>query len=439
MMEAQLAPRRSGEELVLEETVLKKRRQRNIQQMADRSINIKEIHKQRKRNEHRQSITNLHTLVKSSRDVMEDRRRVAGLVKKRKLLSKCTGSTASLGHLVPYELLLKNSPNSSSSGDGGGVHNMKYRVMVTRNPNCDFLKNKHKGNSERQTTNTNNMEPTGVTTTVGVSGDVASSPPPQSLHLRLPKTHIKECLEMLNSSNNSVIGGTIGGVSMARFVGGGVDGKDIEEDVEQEEIRIIREDFVRVSRKVVLIVRNEINDPSRPTLKVLLTLGLRRCYDSVFVPADGVHCEMLNIIHPYVFYGFPTKQTIDNLFLRKAVFKATPRNNNPNAPTDNHTPSISSLLPSLRTPGSNDILAGAGVLALTDNVIIEQRLGHLGLLCVEDLIDEVWNCGRHFRAIQEELGSFRLCRRRKVDGVFYRHRCFGNFDASINLLVSKLI
>eukprot|EP00922_Rhytidocystis_sp_ex-Travisia-forbesii_P023756 GHVS01034859.1.p1 GENE.GHVS01034859.1~~GHVS01034859.1.p1 ORF type:complete len:269 (+),score=62.26 GHVS01034859.1:89-808(+) len=235
-------------------------------------------------------------------------------------------------------------------------------------------------------------------------------------HLQLPRTHVKMCLKMLNSS--------------LMFE------EEEEKEEAQVEEKIIRDDCLRVSRKSLLVVRNEIKDPSRQTFKVLQTLGLKRFYDSVFVPFDGVHCEMLNIIHPYVFYGFPTKQTIENLFLRKAVFKSTPQTpSSSSAPP----PSISSLPHSDTTPPQSDTTASRSVCALTDNFLVEQRLGHLHLLCVHDLVQQVWECGQHFRAIQEELGSFRLCARRRVDGVFYRHKCFGNFDAAINLLVSKLI
>ena len=41
---------------------------------------------------------------------------------------------------------------------------------------------------------------------------------------------------------------------------------------------------------------------------------------------------------------------------------------------------------------------------LSDNVKVEETFGCFGLLCVEDLINEVFTCGPHFADVMEKVG-----------------------------------
>ena len=47
-------------------------------------------------------------------------------------------------------------------------------------------------------------------------------------------------------------------------------------------------------------------------------------------------------------------------------------------------------------------------IALTDNAIIEQRLGRLGIVCVEDIVHEIFTVGSNFRAAANFLWPFKL-------------------------------
>ena len=43
-------------------------------------------------------------------------------------------------------------------------------------------------------------------------------------------------------------------------------------------------------------------------------------------------------------------------------------------------------------------------IPLTDNSIIEKALGEKGIICIEDLIHEIYTCGPHFTAAPTSSG-----------------------------------
>jgi large subunit ribosomal protein L7e len=47
-------------------------------------------------------------------------------------------------------------------------------------------------------------------------------------------------------------------------------------------------------------------------------------------------------------------------------------------------------------------------LPLTDNTLVEQELGKYGIICVEDLIHEIYTVGPHFKQAANFLWPFKL-------------------------------
>lgn len=43
-------------------------------------------------------------------------------------------------------------------------------------------------------------------------------------------------------------------------------------------------------------------------------------------------------------------------------------------------------------------------MRLSGNQVVEDAFGSLGLICVEDLVNEVWTCGPHFKKVMECIG-----------------------------------
>ena len=81
-------------------------------------------------------------------------------------------------------------------------------------------------------------------------------------------------------------------------------------------------------------------------------------------------------------------------------------------------------------------------VALTDNSIIEKSLGKLGIICIEDLIHEVYTVGPSFKEANNFLWTFKLSNprggfRRKTNH-FVEGGDNGNREHFINNLVRNM-
>lgn len=107
--------------------------------------------------------------------------------------------------------------------------------------------------------------------------------------------------------------------------------------------------------------------------KVLQLLGLLQPNSGVFVKLTKSTAELLRIVEPYVAFGYPSLASV-----RKLVYK--------------------------RGYGKVDRQR----VALTDNAIIETALGKYGIICLEDLIHELYTVGPNFKAASTFLWPFKL-------------------------------
>ncbi|GBM18951.1 60S ribosomal protein L7 [Araneus ventricosus] len=80
---------------------------------------------------------------------------------------------------------------------------------------------------------------------------------------------------------------------------------------------------------------------------------------------------------------------------------------------------------------------------LTDNAIIEKALGKYNILCVEDLIHEIYTCGPNFKKATNFLWHFKLNNPkggwRKKTIHYVEGGDFGNREDKINTLLRKMI
>lgn len=80
--------------------------------------------------------------------------------------------------------------------------------------------------------------------------------------------------------------------------------------------------------------------------------------------------------------------------------------------------------------------------AITDNSIIEQQLGKHGIICVEDLIHEIYSVGEHFKEANNFLWPFKLSSPkggfRKMTTHFVEGGDHGNREDKINQLIRKM-
>ena len=80
--------------------------------------------------------------------------------------------------------------------------------------------------------------------------------------------------------------------------------------------------------------------------------------------------------------------------------------------------------------------------ALTDNAIIEKALGKFGIICMEDLIHEIYTVGPNFKAANNFLWPFKLSNPRggfrKKTTHFIEGGDHGNREVLINRLIRKM-
>ena len=82
-------------------------------------------------------------------------------------------------------------------------------------------------------------------------------------------------------------------------------------------------------------------------------------------------------------------------------------------------------------------------IALTDNSIIEANLGQYGIICIEDLIHEIFTVGPNFKQASNFLWPFKLSnpnggwRTRKFKH-FVQGGDFGNRETNINKLIRQM-
>ncbi|GAV83234.1 Ribosomal_L30 domain-containing protein/Ribosomal_L30_N domain-containing protein [Cephalotus follicularis] len=160
--------------------------------------------------------------------------------------------------------------------------------------------------------------------------------------------------------------------------------------------------------KLLFIVRIQgKNDMHPKTRKILYNLRLRRIFDAVFAKVNEGVLEKLQMVEPYVTYGYPNLKNVKELIYKKGY----------------------AMIDKQRVP-------------LTDNNVIEQALGNHGIICIEDIVHEIANVGPHFREVIRFLGPFSL--NKPEEGLEGKRQAYkeggdsGNREDQINDLISKM-
>jgi len=148
----------------------------------------------------------------------------------------------------------------------------------------------------------------------------------------------------------------------------------------QKEIELRREAkkagniYVKPGAKVAFVVRIRGILGIHPKIrKILQLLRLRQIHNGVFVKLNKATIHMLNWVEPYITYGYPTLKTVRKLCYKRGYAKVN-----------------KSRIP------------------IVDNMIIKQNLGESGIVCMEDLVHEIFTCGPNFKAASNFLWPFKL-------------------------------
>ncbi|KAG0167530.1 60S ribosomal protein L7 [Apophysomyces sp. BC1034] len=149
---------------------------------------------------------------------------------------------------------------------------------------------------------------------------------------------------------------------------------------EKEENRLRRQAkhqgnfFVPPQSRLLFVVRIKgINDMHPKVSKVLTLFRLLQINNGVFLRLNKATAQMLQIIEPFVTYGPPNFKTVRELLYKRGFGKINKQ----------------------RIP-------------LHDNAIIKESLGKYGIICMEDVIHEIFTVGPHFKEVNHFLWPFKL-------------------------------
>jgi len=141
--------------------------------------------------------------------------------------------------------------------------------------------------------------------------------------------------------------------------------------------------------------------------KILQLLRLRQINNGTFIRLTKATAQMLKLIEPYITYGYPNVKTVRELVYKRGFAKV-----------------------------------GHERLPITDNSIIEKHLGKHGIVCVEDVIHELYTVGPHFKEVNSFMWPFKLSAPtggwRKVTTHVVEGGDTGNREDKINSLVKRM-
>jgi len=132
--------------------------------------------------------------------------------------------------------------------------------------------------------------------------------------------------------------------------------------------------FILPEPKLAFVIRiRGIMDTPPKARKILQLLRLRQLHNGVFIRLNAATIKMLRLVEPYVAYGYPNLKTVRELVYKRGFVKVKGQR-----------------------------------IAITDNSIIEKKLGKCDIVCVEDIIHEIFTVGRHFSQVNKFLWPFKL-------------------------------
>eukprot|EP00744_Colponema_vietnamica_P011459 GILI01016123.1.p1 GENE.GILI01016123.1~~GILI01016123.1.p1 ORF type:complete len:266 (+),score=81.26 GILI01016123.1:59-799(+) len=166
--------------------------------------------------------------------------------------------------------------------------------------------------------------------------------------------------------------------------------------------------FVEPEAKFAFVVRiRGINQVDPKTRKILQLLRLRQIHNGVFVKLNKATINMLRLVEPYIAYGYPNLKSVRELIYKRGYGKVNGQR-----------------------------------VALTSNGIIEKALGSKGIICVEDLIHEIFTCGPNFKYANNFLWPFKLSSPlgglKKKGTHFVEGGDCGNREEKINFLIRQM-
>lgn len=151
-----------------------------------------------------------------------------------------------------------------------------------------------------------------------------------------------------------------------------------------------------------------INKVAPKERKIMQLFRLRQIGNAVFVKNNKATMNMLRRVEPYVTYGFPTRRTVKQLIYKRGFGRFNRQK-----------------------------------IPLSSNEIVEQGLGKYGIKCVEDIVNEIYHFGQHFKEVNNFLWHFKLNSPkggyRAKRHQYLNNGAHGPRDEMINELIQRMI
>jgi 60S ribosomal protein uL30 len=107
--------------------------------------------------------------------------------------------------------------------------------------------------------------------------------------------------------------------------------------------------------------------------RILKIFRLHQLQTGVFLKLDARTAGMLREVAPLVAFGEPSKKSVEELIRKRGFGKVDKKR-----------------------------------LPIGDNQMVEEALGQYGIICIEDLVDEIYNVGPNFKACSSFIWPFKL-------------------------------
>ena len=158
------------------------------------------------------------------------------------------------------------------------------------------------------------------------------------------------------------------------------------------------------NQNIVFVIRCRGDFLDKKTKKFLKIFRLNRINTGIFLKLTPNNEKILKVIEPCVAYGTPNLKSIQELILKRGYARI----NNEKVP-------------------------------ITDNKLIEDNLGSLGIICVEDIIHEINTCGPNFFAVCKFLSAFQLSKHQKKRAIAIEDFKLspGNHSEKINEIIQS--
>jgi len=167
--------------------------------------------------------------------------------------------------------------------------------------------------------------------------------------------------------------------------------------------------FLEAKPKIAVVTRiRGIAKVAPKQRKVLQLLRLRQIFNTVFVKLNKPVHQMLRLVEPYIAYGYPSLKTVRAMVYKRAYLKVNGQR-----------------------------------IRVRDNKIIKDKFNCDDVVCAEDVVNQIYTAGKHFRTITNGLWPFKLSppkggmrqkRRHFVEGGDY-----GNRETLINRFLNRMI